>query len=170
MGVRAAVAALPLLLLCPSLAAAVEGESTLSVAPVFSSLTIDEDGDDVSGVGGGLVMDYGRALSDTFWLRLAVGGAVHDGGLLNGTATLGLTHTIDVLKYVPYVGLGIGVTVVGGDPIATKAKPYVELGVGLDVLQSPSWSWGLDARMSSFASGIVLLTIGPRLSWRWGYF
>jgi hypothetical protein len=159
-------------LLAPATAGAVEGESLLSATPLVSSLTLTAQPHDVTGLGGGLAIDYQRGLSDTWWFRAAAGGALHDadeGRLWLGGATVGVTYAIDVLRYVPYAGIGLGLAVVGG-PVDTAAKPYLELGIGLDVLQSRTWSWGVDARFSSFASGIAIFTIGPRITLRWGYF
>ena len=159
-------------LLAPATAAAVDGESLLSATPLVSWLTLTARPSDVTGLGGGLAIDYQRGLSDTWWFRAAAAGALHDsddGRLWLGSATVGLTYAIDVLRYVPYTGIGLGVAVVGG-PVDTAAKPYLELGLGLDVLQSRTWSWGVDARLSSFASGIAIFTIGPRITLRWGYF
>jgi hypothetical protein len=162
-----------ILLLGPASARAVEGEWLLSATPLFSSVTLTAQPSDVTGLGGGLAVDLQRALSDTLWLRAAAGGAAHDaeGGLLfAATGVLGLTYAVDVLRYVPYVGAGIGAAVVAGAPVETALEPYLELGVGLDVLQSRSWSWGVDARFSAFLGGLALFTIGPRITLRWGYF
>ncbi len=160
-----------LVLLVPASAGAIEGESSLSVTPRFSALRVEVDDVESSGVGGGLSLDYQRGFSDTWWFRGAIAGAFHDGGLWNGTATLGLTYAVDVLRYVPYLGAGVGGAVVGGDALsATQVRPLLELGAGVDVLESRTFSWGVDARVSAYLDGLVLFTIGPRFSWRWGYF
>jgi hypothetical protein len=75
-----------------------------------------------------------------------------------------------VLRYVPYVSVGGGAVLLGGGAVTTEARPFLELGVGLEVEESPSFSWGIDARLGSFATQATIFTIGPRVSWKWGYF
>lgn len=174
-GVRRALAAFCLLV--PGVASAVEGEQSLSLSARFASLTVTEVVDrrnqDRSGAGGGLMLDYGRAVSDTLWLRAAAAGTVHrieDETTWAGHATVGVTYAVDVLKYVPYVSAGIGTSVIGGGVLDLTLKPYLELGLGIDVIASTSFSWGIDARFSSFLSAAAVIMVGPRVSWRWGYF
>jgi len=162
-----------LLLLLPALARATEGESALSFAPVFAVLNVTQHDRDAGGPGVGLVVDYQIGLSDSFAFRAAAGGSAHAVSgerAFAATGTAGITYAIDVFRYVPYVGAGLGVAVVGGGPVDRELKGYLELGVGVDVLQGRSWSWGIDARLSSFVSGLQVFTIGPKLSIRWGYF
>jgi hypothetical protein len=154
-------------------ALAVEGETARSVSARFAALGLTQSGDDHDGIGGGLLVDLQRALSDTLWLRGAVSGAVisidgEAGGL--GTASFGLTWAVDVLKYVPYVGIGGGLLVAGGGALDAEVEPFIELGVGLDVIVSTRFSYGLDARFSSFVGNASVFLVGPRVSWRWGYF
>jgi hypothetical protein len=166
-------AALASVLAFPSAAAAVEGETSLSLSARFATLGLTQSGDDLDGVGGGLVVELSRALSDSLWLRGALGGAmisVDDGATGMGTATFGITWAVDVLKYVPYVGIGAGLVVAGGGAIDAEVEPYIELGVGLDVIASTRFSWGVDARFSSFVGNASVFLVGPRVSWRWGYF
>lgn len=161
------------LALSPSVARAVEGETSLSLSARYATLSVTRPGEDAGGWGGGLVVDGQRALSDSLWLRAALGGAaltVDGEAAYLGCATFGVTWAVDVLKYVPYVGIGAGALVVGGGTLDTQVEPYVELGVGVDVIVSTGFSWGLDARLSSFAGDATVLLVGPRLTWRWGYF
>jgi hypothetical protein len=164
-------------LVVPGVASAVEGEQALSLSARFASLTVTEVIDrrnvDLSGAGGGLMLDYQRAISDTLWLRGAVAGTLHaiEGeASFAGHATVGFTYQVDVLKYVPYVSAGLGASVVGGGVLDLAVKPYLELGLGVDVIASTTFSWGVDARFASFLSSSALILIGPRISWRWGYF
>lgn len=174
-GVHRALAALCLLL--PGIAGAVEGEQALSLSARFASLTVTETVDgrnvDRSGIGGGLLVDYQRAVSDTLWLRAALAGTAHrieDQTSFAGHASLGVTYAVDVLKYVPYVSAGLGASLVGGGVLDLEVKPYIELGLGIDIITSTSFSWGVDARFSSFLSAAAVIMVGPRVSWRWGYF
>src|SRR5690349_19814135 len=91
-------------------AAGAEGESAISVTPGFAALSVHQGQHDRDGAGGGLVLDYQRGFSDTWWFRAAAGGALLD---VDGTAyeaigSVGVTYTIDVLRYVPYVGIAAG--------------------------------------------------------------
>jgi hypothetical protein len=166
-------AALVAVLWFPGAAAAVEGETSLSLSARFATLSLTQSGDDLDGIGGGLVVDLQRALSDSLWLRGALGGAmlsVDDGATGMATATFGLTWAVDVIKYVPYVGIGAGLLVAAGGSVDAEVEPYIELGVGLDIIASTRFSWGVDARFSSFVGNASVFLVGPRVSWRWGYF
>ena len=162
-------------LLLPVPAAAVEGESAIGLTLRFATLSAaaaDGDGD-VSGVGGGVGIDYQRGFGDTWWFRASVGGAayaIEGEASYSAVGSLGVTYAVDVIKYVPYVGIGGGAVVVGGGAVDGRVEPYLELGVGVEVLQSTTFSWGIDARFSSFVGDATLLLVGPRISWKWGYF
>jgi hypothetical protein len=164
-------------LLFPALALAVEGEQSLAISARFATLavtqTVDGRTHDLSGSGGALTLDYQRAVSDTMWLRAALGGSVQsveDQGTYAGHVSFGVTYAVDVLKYVPYIGAAAGALVIDGGPFDTVVKPYLELGVGIEVIASTRISWGIDARFSSFLSSAAVFMIGPRISWHWGYF
>ena len=161
--------------LVPATAAAVDGESsiglTLRVATLDAGAAAAQG--DVSGVGGGLGVDYQRGFGDTWWFRAAVGGMVYavDGQASYGAlASAGVTYAVDVIKYVPYIGIGGGALVVGGGAVDAAVEPYLELGIGLEVLQSTTFSWGIDARFSSFVGDATVFLVGPRVAWKWGYF
>jgi hypothetical protein len=123
-------------------------------------------------VGGIAAVEYERGLTDAFWLRLSGGGGLFsaDGLAWGAFGVAGVMYRVDVLRYVPWVSLGVGVIGVGGGSFATQAKALVEVGVGLDILQSTTLSYGVEIRVDSFASQVVWFTVGPRISWRWGYF
>lgn len=161
-------------LLVAATASAAEGESSLSVDAGFGSFSIDRDSSgSISGNGGVLLVDYQHAFGDTFGARASVGGGVYDastGRAYGGTATLSVVYVIDVLRYVPYVDLGAGALIVGGDKFPAKVEALLELGGGIDVIESRSFSWGLDLRFDAFASQARVLTVTPRVTWRWGYF
>ncbi len=166
------------LLLYAQVAHAGEGEKVLSLVPEFSTWSTTQgpasnSNHTIDATGGALGVDFERGYNDTLWLRgSAAGGAYQgpDGLAWSGGATVGITYALDVLRYVPYINLGIGALVVGGGGVDTALKPVVELGVGFDVLESRTFSWGVVIRFDAFASQAQFFTIGPRISWRWGFF
>lgn len=164
------VALLVLLALPVGRAAADEGESAVSVGLGFASFAITEH----DGLGAGLGIDYERGLSDAFWLRASAAGAYYRAGdagaAYAGQATVGLTYVIDVLKYVPYLHIGAGGAVLGGESIDADVHPLAEIGVGLDILARRGLSYGPFARLGSFFDDSALLSAGVRLTWRWGFF
>jgi hypothetical protein len=163
--------------LVPAVAAAADGEWSLSVTPGFATFTVNQTvaghGVDRTGTGAALTLDGQRAFGDTFALRAAVGGgglSAAGRGAWAGTASVALVYVVDVLRYVPYVSVGGGLLAVGGGAIESDVRGVLELGVGIEVEESPSFAWGIDARLGSFVTTATVFTIGPRLAWKWGYF
>jgi hypothetical protein len=176
--VVALAALLPVCLLSP-LAAAAEGEKALGVGIDFATWNVvqeDHPGtedDSITATGGQLALDYEYGWNDTLWLRGSASGgyfSVPQGSAWSTGATVGITYAVDVLRYVPLVHAGVGALLVGGDGVDVEVKPVVELGVGLAVLEGRTFSWGVVARFDGFASEAIFFTIGPRMTWRWGYF
>lgn len=154
-----------------------EGEKALSLVGQYSTWAITDETDpapcDFAATGAALGFDYERGWNDTLWLRASMAGGYYDGTrgrAWSGGGTVGITYALDVLRYVPYANLGVGALAVGGSALDTQLKPVVELGFGLDVLESRTFSWGVVARFDAFASTARFWTIGPRLTWRWGFF
>ncbi len=153
-------------------ARAADGESALSLTAGFGSFTVSQGGD-VSGSGGVLNLDYTYGITDAIWLRGAVGGGLYTASsqlTTGGTATIGLAYEVDVLRYVPYVTGSVGVFLAGGGAVDTKARLVLEVGAGVEIEEGKSWSWGIDARLASFASGATTFMVGPRISFKFGYF
>jgi hypothetical protein len=177
-----AALALVVTLAAPPVAGAAEGERALSVGVDYMTWTIPLERQagapadaptDLTAHGATAAVDYEYGWNDTLWLRASATGGwfVSDpGSNWAGGGTVGLTYALDVLRYVPVVQAGVGLLVLGGDGIDVSVKPVVELGLGLTILESRTFSWGVVARFDSFASRAVFLTIGPRITWRWGYF
>lgn len=167
----AASLGLVLVLVLPAAAGADEGESALSIGGGLATFTIPDHG----GLGGMIGGDYERGLSDAFWLRASVAGAVYrgsdgEGAIYAGRATVGLTYVVDVLKYVPYIHLGAGGLALGGPAVDAELRPLGEIGVGLDVLSRRGLSYGPFARLqTSFDEG-AFVELGARVTWRWGFF
>ncbi|HKA91733.1 MAG TPA: hypothetical protein VKE22_28920 [Haliangiales bacterium] len=156
----------------PSAARATDGESALSVTAGFGSFTVSQRAD-VSGAGGVLSLDYTYGIADSFWLRAAVGGGLYSASdqlTTGGSAAIGLHYAVDVLRYVPYVTGSVGVFYAGGGAVDAKAHLVLEVGAGVEIGEGRSFSWGIDARLASFASGATTFMIGPRISFKFGYF
>jgi hypothetical protein len=160
-----------LLLVLATPAHAAKGESTLSVSLAFNSFSLNQDPDpNVDADGGLLQVEYERGLTDTLWLHAAAGGGVYDQDIYSLNGTAGLTFALDVLKYIPYLNLGVGTAWLDGGPINGGFRNYLELGFGLEVLSSRTFSYGFNVRYDSFASDLSYLSIGGRVTWRWGFF
>jgi hypothetical protein len=164
---------LPLVLLVvSSVARAADGESALSVSAGFSSFTVSQ-GRDVSGAGGVVNVDFTYGVAEAFWLRATVGGGLYSAAselTSGGTATIGVYYAVDVLRYVPYVTAAVGAFVAGGGAVDTKARVVLEIGAGVEIGEGKSFSWGIDARLASFGGGATTFTVGPRISFKFGYF
>jgi hypothetical protein len=178
LGVRPALLVALALTTCASTALAAEGERALSLGVDYSTWTVPQDlpgtqQDTITGQGGALAGDYLYGYDDTLWLRASAhGGAYRALGAtsFDGAATVGLRYALDVLRYVPYIDLGAGGSLVGGGKVNTAFAPVVELGLGVEVLDSRTFSWGVVLRFDAFASQAVFFTAGARVSWHWGFF
>lgn len=170
-GRLALAASLGLALLLPAAAQADEGESALSIETGLATFTIPDHGGRGAILGG----EYERGLSDAFWLRASVVGAIYRGTDGEGTIyaarpTVGLTYVVDVLKYVPYIHLGAGGLALAGEEIDDEIRPLGEIGVGLDVLSSRGRSYGVFARFQTRFDESAFAELGARMTWRWGFF
>jgi hypothetical protein len=150
-------------------------ESAISGAVGWAGFTLPgEDDMDVSSfLGGQLAFEYEHAFGEALSVRVEAAGAVfhHEDGtgwLALGDA--GLVYRFDVLKYVPYVFGGVGVVTVGGGPLPSTTDPVLVLGGGVDVLKSREWSWGGEVRLASFAGDVTTISVGVRITRRWGFF
>ena len=163
-----AAAALALALTAPP-AAASEGVRSFSASLSYGTFRLD---DEVEPQGGVLGFDFEHGLSDTIALRAAAAGGLYyqDAMAYTGHAVVGLTYVFDVLKWVPYVNLGVGGIVVDGAELDLRIEPLIELGAGVDFLQSREFSWGLQARYETYTTRTHFLSAGLRMTWRWGFF
>ena len=141
----------------------------LSFTASYATYTFEEEDEDpITADGTTLQVEYERGVTDSMWLRGTAGGGIYWGDERSyaGFGAVGITYQLDILKYVPYLNAGVSgfyVTDVG-------FKPNLELGIGLDILQSRKLSYGVTFRFDYFASTLLYLTAGVRVSWRWGYF
>ncbi len=159
----------------PAPARAGDGETAVSAAVGFATYATPGEEDDemlTPTAGATLQATYERGLGDYAAVRAPLAGAVYGGGGVAGTglATVGLSYRLDVLRYVPYAAVGVGLLVRGGGPFATGVEPALELGGGVDVLRGRARSWGVAAAITSFASDTTTVTVTVRSTWRWGYF
>jgi hypothetical protein len=127
-----------------------------------------------------LSLSYEHAFSTDFSLRGELaGGGFYGGQNINpkntaslswfGLGDVGITFRFDVLKWVPYAFGGLGVMASTGGALDAGFQPVLVVGGGLDVLESRSWSWAVEARVVGFASDTTVFTIGLRGTRRWGY-
>lgn len=159
----------------PTAARAGDGETAVSAAAGFATYATPDEDDEATltpTAGAALQATYERGFGDYAAWRAHLGGAIYGGGGVvgSGLATIGLSYRLDVLRYVPYAAVGVGVLVRGGGPFATGVEPALEVGGGVDVLRGRARSWGVAAAITSFASDTTTLTVTVRSTWRWGYF
>ncbi len=159
------------LLVSPHTAHADEEESALSLSSALAGFSVP----DHSAIGGMLGGDYEYGLTDLIWLRASAGGGVlydrdSQGSAYAGVAEVGITYVLDVLRYVPYVDLGVGGIYMQGDDIEDPLKPLIALGIGMDLLTSRKRSYGVFARFESFLGRSAFYQVGMRTTWRWGFF
>ncbi len=128
--------------------------------------------------GGALSIAYERMIGSDLGLRAELsGGAFHGGNAEMQSATsyaaladAGLVFRFDVLKYVPYAFVGLGVVASGGGPLDGGFDAVIAIGGGLDWLVRRERSYGLEARVASFGGDITVVTIGLRGTVRWDAF
>jgi hypothetical protein len=165
-----AIFLLAALLALPAPGLAADGERALSATLGYATYTLPE----YTPHGAALGLDYERGFSDALSWRISGGGGIYyrDGLTYSGQLTAGFTYLFDVLKYVPYVNVGIGGIVIvdpGADP-AVDFSPLAEIGVGLDVLRDRTSSFGVYVRFETLLQETSFFTAGVRSTWRWGFF
>lgn len=168
LGLAAAVA-------IPAPASAGEGERAVSVAAGYATYATPDDEMMTTlapTAGAAVSAGYERALGDEVSWRadLVVAGYLGGGAAGSALGTVGLVYRIDVLKYVPYVDVGVGALTRAGGPFELGVEPALRIGGGVDILQSRARSWGVVATLTSFASTTTTFSAGLRSTWRWGYF
>lgn len=156
-------------------AAAGDGETAVSANAGFATYATPdaEEEETLTPTGGGMVgVTYERGFGDYASWRLNGAGALYGGGGFAQTAlvTAGFSYRVDVLRYVPYVAVGVGGIVRSGGPFETGVEPVLELGVGVDWLRGRDRSWGVAGSLTGFASDTTTLSLAVRSTWRWGFF
>lgn len=161
--------ALVLVLARPSPAGAGEDDRALSLSLSYGSFSVPDHNPRGSVLG----LDYELGFSEVLSFRASGGGGVYleDGDRsYSGHLVVGITYLMDVLKYVPYVNLGVGGIVLGGGGMDANVNALLEMGVGLDVLHSRTFSYGAVIRFESYIQETAFFTAGLRMTWRWGFF
>ena len=131
------------------------------------------------GLGGGLHGAYG--LTDAYNLLLEVGASTHfvdsedcEGcpNLRTGHAAMGMAYTLDVISWVPYMGLLVGGYRFWGAEQAAEFKLGFQGALGCDYRPSRSWAVGLQARYHTFSDAPFTanyLTVFARFELLWGW-
>ncbi|MBX3186489.1 MAG: outer membrane beta-barrel protein [Labilithrix sp.] len=164
---------------------AVERQHHIGLAPSLSLLKVDDKSTMSVGMGGALHYTYG--LSDQFNLMAEFNSSIVALDQQQDTAetpktrpatvdhlSLGLGYVIDVLRWVPYVGVLPGVyRLAGGTLDGSLFLPGAALAVGLDYQLSRHWAIGAAAhqhflftKMSTYPSYTTGLL---RLEYMWGF-
>lgn len=184
---RALAPAIALLALsfAPREARAIERQHHLGLGPTLATLVVDDK--KTPSIGAGLALHYTYGLDDQFNLMAEVSSAIvardqqQDAPTSPRTrpatadqATAGVGYVIDILQWVPYLGLLGGVYRLGGGTLARDVfLPGLEIGVGLDYQLSRRWAVGLAGRQHVFLSKLSTYpsytTVQLRVEYMWGY-
>jgi outer membrane scaffolding protein for murein synthesis (MipA/OmpV family) len=132
-------------------ARAAAGEDEWQLSARLGLASVDVDGRSPLGELAGADLEYG--ITDAWALRLSVGTGFHpvdavaETSLPKGTvrtnmALAGVTYTIDVLRLVPYIEVGVGVINFGGAVLTPGTTLDAELGLGADYLVTRHWALG----------------------------
>jgi len=131
---------------------AYEDQLTLAVGPGYAH------GDELLGHGGLLDLAVGMGLDDIWTVRLRVTGLLHpedsDGRPTVHAALVGgeLLYLVDVLEWVPYVGVGVdGLVLASSGELDGGGGAHIV--AGLDYLPTREWIFGLDVRTLYASSG-----------------
>lgn len=135
----------------------------------YGGFTIDED---TAANGGVITLEYERFFSEAMAVRVETGGGYYlaDESSYSAHGVVGLSYTLDTLRYLPYVVVGVGAQWFGDERIDPAVGLYVQGGGGLDVRVNKHLAIGA---MFRFEAPTVLLrvsyvTLGARVVWRWG--
>ncbi len=165
-------------------AAAVEKQHHLGLDPSFAMLKVADRSSMSAGVDLGVHYTYG--LSDMFNFMAEGGFALLDAGAARGPevprtrpstlarASAGIGYVIDVIRWVPYVGvLAGGYHLAGGTLDGSTFGFGVQLAAGLDYQFSRRWTAGLAVRQHEILTNITdypsYTTVGVKVEMMWGF-
>jgi len=127
--------------------------------------------------GGGLATSLEYGFTDSWSLKGVLSYNAHavlgdDPGVLSvATGGLNVVYTVDILRIVPYLQLGLEGAALGGGGEDWQAQLGVVAGAGLDYLLSRRWSLGVDIGYHLFVPDTknlpAMLNIGFRITRRW---
>jgi len=165
---------------------AIERQHHLGLGPSLGILSID--GKSTASIGGGGSIHYAYGLSDQWNLTIEGGSVVvaanqkqdFEYSPKNRPSTvdhagIGIAYVIDILRWVPYVGLQGGMyRLAGGDALAeTLFLPGVSIGVGLDYQLNRQFAVGVAGRQHFMVSKLdtypSYTTAVLRFEYMWGY-
>jgi len=172
-------------LLASSRADAIENQQHLGLAPALGILSIDKKS--TASVGAGGALHYAFGLTDQWNLTVGVSsvevaanqkqdfpysphtrpGWVHQGGV-------GVAYVIDILRYVPWIGIEGGACILGGGTLEhSLVLPDVSGAVGLDYQINRTLAVGVTGREHFMVSKLdtypSYLTAMVRFEVMWGY-
>jgi hypothetical protein len=144
----------------PAVAWADDGERAVFVEGGPAVARADGEAEATVGATGGVSAWVG--LRPNVWAFLAVGGG-STGAQALGEAYGGVALTVDVLRWVPVLELGLGADLVGG-----RLAPNARLGLGVDVFVSSRLTIGGAVRLRPGLDGAgTLVSTALRVGWRW---
>jgi hypothetical protein len=172
-------------LACAPGAGAVEREHHVGVDAGYSMLVIGDKSTPDVGAGVGVHWTYGLSdafnlIADASWSLVAIGEKAVDQNTPRTrpasvtTANAGVAYVLDVLQWVPWVGvLAGGYAFTGGTIHGTTVLPGGAIALGLDYRLSRSWVVGASGRQHAFpfdSSKYPSFTqVFARVEYTWGW-
>jgi Outer membrane protein beta-barrel domain len=166
-------------------AKAIERQHHVGLGPSVDVLSIDDKS--TLDVGAGVGLHYTYGISDQFNLMVEAGGAIVAANQEQDTpetprtrpagvdrAGVGVGYVIDVLQWVPYIGvLASGYRLSGGTLDGSLFIPGAELALGLDYQLSRQWAVGVAVRqhflLTKMSTYPTYTTGLLRIEYMWGY-
>lgn len=182
---KRALLVLPLLLLAPSTAHAIERQHHLGLSPSLSMLKIDGKPSLSVGAGGGLHYTYG--LNDQFNFvaegnfsvvaaeeKIEAPETPRNRPTSIGNVSAGIGYVIDILRWVPYANATTGVYQLAGGTLDSSVFIWgAALAIGLDYQLSRHWAIGVKGqqhllltKLSTYPSYTNVLL---RFEYMWGF-
>jgi hypothetical protein len=170
--------------LWPENALAIEGQHRLGLDPSLAMLKVDDKS--TWSVGAGLALDYTYGINDQFQFIAEAGHAVvalHQNQDTPSSprtrpatvthATAGIGYVIDIIRWVPTIGILVGAYRFGGGTLdGALYLPGLELTAGVDYQLSREWAVGLAAREALFLTSSnypFYITGMLRIVYSWGF-
>jgi hypothetical protein len=172
-------------LVAPADARAIERQHHLGLGPALGILSIE--GKSTASVGGGGALHYAYGLTDQWNLTLGLSSAVvaanqrqdrlsspHDRPATVDNAAAGAAYVIDILRWVPYLGVEAGAyRLAGGTMSHALLLPGASAGAGLDYQLSRDFAVGVSGRQHFLLGKLTTYpsytTVVVRFEYMWGY-